>query len=80
VFKDGRTSLKLGILTAQGGKRSDTFIQKLDFEASQWKEKPLLIYTVTLKMRKGDQALVAGVQEGPGRISLVKTALHVPRK
>jgi len=80
VFKDGKTSVKLGILTAEGGKRSDTFIQKLDLNAIQWKDKPILVYTVTLKIRKGDQLLVAGMQDAQGRISLVKTALRLPRK
>ena len=80
AFKDGKTSIKLGILTAAGGKRSDTFIQKLDLDAVQWKDKPVLVYTVTLKMRKGDQLLVAGVQDAQGRISLVKTTLRLPRK
>ena len=52
----------------------------MDLDAVQWKDKPVLVYTVTLKMRKGDQLLVAGVQDAQGRISLVKTTLRLPRK
>jgi hypothetical protein len=80
TFKEGKTFLKLGIVTAVGRKKSDTFLQKLVFEEAQWKDKSLLVYEVTLKMQKGDQKLVAGIQDSSGRIGLVKMALTLPRK
>lgn len=72
VFGAGLATVRLGVVTASDGKQSDTFVQKLSFEESAWGGKPYLAYQLTLKMRKGEQDLVAAVQEEGGRVSMVK--------
>jgi VWFA-related protein len=72
IFSGGLTALRLGVITASGGKKSDSFIQKLSLEESSWGDKAVLAYQVTLKMRKGEHDLVAAVQQEDGRVSLVK--------
>jgi len=80
AFPGGVASVRLGVVTASEGKKSDTFVQKLTFEESAWGDKPVLAYPLTLKMRSGEHDLVAAVQEADGRVSLVKLEAGSSRK
>jgi VWFA-related protein len=80
VMAGGLVTLRLGVVTANDGKKSDTFVQKLSFEETAWEGKPYLAYPLTLKMRKGEQDLVAGVQLEDGRTSLIKVRAGRSRK
>lgn len=80
VMPGGLVTLRLGVVTANDGKKSDTFVQKLSFEETAWEGKPYLAYPLTLKMRKGEQDLVAGVQLEDGRTSLIKVRTGKSRK
>ena len=79
-FANGMATMRLGVVTASEGKKSDTFVQKLSFEEAAWGDHPYLAYPLTLKMRKGEQSLVTAVQLDDGRISLIKVNAGQSRK
>jgi len=71
-FKEGKTSIRLGISSFQEKKKSDVFLQTLNL-VEENKENYEIIRV--LKLRKGENILIIGIEETGGETSILKLPL-----